>query len=75
MFLFPFFNALHRIGKAVDGPREIDNIKVMQCLEFTHFQKFCYTMRHEPQMETIRCSNVGKQKKYSTCFHAEEASI
>jgi hypothetical protein len=22
MFLFPFFGGLHRVGKAVDGPRE-----------------------------------------------------
>ena len=28
MFLFPFFNALHRVGKAVDRPREFDNIAV-----------------------------------------------
>ena len=28
MFLFPFFSGLQRVGKAVDRPREIDNIAV-----------------------------------------------
>ena len=28
MFLFPFFGGLQRVGKAVDRPREFDNVAV-----------------------------------------------
>ena len=51
MFLFPFFSGLQRVGKAVDRPREFDNIAVRGGYKGAKiFARSLFQRRFQPRM-------------------------